>query len=62
MATEVQIYAMRRRFRHQFWRVYQQDFKYLLRDAVEGTREVITAVIMWIVQANEPDGVTIMRH
>src|SRR5215469_11563991 len=62
MATEVQIYAMRRRFRHQFWRVYQQDFKYLLRDAMEGTREVITAVIMWIVQANEPDGVTIMCH
>ena len=35
MATEIEIYAMRRRFCHQLWRVHQQDFKHLLRDAME---------------------------
>ena len=60
MATEVEIDAMRRRFCHQFWRVHQQDFKHLLRDAMEGAWEVITAVIMRVVQADEPDGVTTM--
>jgi hypothetical protein len=60
MATEVEIYAMRRRFCRQFWRVYQQDFKYLRRDAMEGAWEVITTVIMRVVQADEPDGVTTM--
>jgi hypothetical protein len=58
MATEVEIDAMRRRFCHQLWRVHQQDFKYLLRDAMESAWEIITAVIMRVVQANKPDGVT----
>src|SRR4029450_9895099 len=49
---------MRRRLCHQLWRVHQQDFKHLLRDAMESAWEVITAVIMRVVQANEPDGVT----
>jgi hypothetical protein len=60
MTTEVEIYAMRLRFCYQLWRVHQQDFKYLLRDATESAWEVITAVIMRIVQADEPDGVTTM--
>jgi len=60
MATEVEIYAMRRRFWYQLWRVHQQDFKHLLRDTMESAWEVITAVIMRVVQANEPDGVTTM--
>jgi len=60
MATEVQIYAMRLRLCHQLRRVHQQDFKHLLRDAMESAWEVITAVIMRVVQANEPDGVTTM--
>jgi hypothetical protein len=60
MATEVQIYAMRLRLCHQLRRVHQQDFKHLLRDAMESAWEVITAVIMRVVEANEPDGVTTM--
>jgi hypothetical protein len=60
MATEVEIYAMRLRLCCQLWRVHQQDFKHLLRDALESAWEVITAVIMRVVQANEPDGVTTM--
>src|SRR5262245_16317455 len=60
MATEVEIDAMRLRFYHQLWRVHQQDFKHFLRDAMESAWEVITAVIMWVVQADKPDGVTTM--
>jgi len=40
--------------------VYKQDFKRLLRHALQGAWEVITAVIMRVVEANEPDGVTTM--
>jgi hypothetical protein len=42
--------------------MHQQDFKYLLRDAMESAWEVVTAVIMWIVQADEPDGVATMMN
>src|SRR5262245_19328255 len=62
MATEVEIYAMRRRFCHQLWRVHQQDFKHLRRDVIESAWEIITAVIMRVVQADEPDGVTTMTE
>src|SRR5919204_4018535 len=44
MATEVEIYALRRRFCHQLWRVYQQDFKHRLRDALESACKVITTI------------------
>src|SRR5689334_7546660 len=60
MATEVEIDALRRRFCYQLWRVHQQDFKHPLRDALESAWKVITAVIMRVVQANEPDGVATM--
>src|SRR5262249_35611603 len=60
MATEVEIDATRLRLYYQLWRVHQQDFKHLLRDAMESAWEVITAIVMRIVQANEPDGVTPM--
>jgi hypothetical protein len=60
MATEVEIYAMRRCFCHQLRRVHQQDFKHLRRDPMESAWEVIAAVIMRVVQANEPDGVATM--
>jgi hypothetical protein len=60
MATEVEIDAVHLRLCCQLWRVHQQDFKHLLWDALESAWEVITAVIMRVVQANEPDGVTTM--
>src|SRR4051794_39287805 len=60
MATEVEIYAMRLRLCHQLWCVHQQDFKHLLRDAMESAWEIITAVVMRVVQTDEPDGVTTM--
>src|SRR5712691_11703062 len=62
MATEVEIYALRLRLCYQLLRVYQQDFKHLLRDAMEGAWKVITAVIMRVDQANEPEGVTTMTN
>src|SRR5262247_3723330 len=62
MATEVKVYAMRRRFCRQFRRVHQQDFKHLRRDAMEGAWEIITTIIMRVIQAYEPDGVTAMTE
>src|SRR5262245_52210728 len=62
MTTEVEVYSMRRRVCYQLWRVHEQDFKHLLGDTTQGPGEVIAAVIMRVVQAREPDGVSTMLY
>src|SRR5262250_271162 len=57
VATQIEVDATRFSFCQHLRGVYEQHLKRLLGYATQGPWEVITAVIMWVVQPHKPDGV-----
>src|SRR5712691_4704665 len=62
VATQIEVYATRLSFCQHLWCVHEQHLKRPLGHATQGPWEVITAVIMGVVQTNKPDGVATMAQ
>src|SRR5262249_19789507 len=62
VAAQVEVYPTRLSFCQQLRGVYEQYLKRLLGHATQGPWEVITAVIMGVVQTHKPDSVATLAQ
>jgi hypothetical protein len=62
MTTQIEINTRPCSLLNDLWRVYQQDLKGFRGDVRQGSRQIITAIVMRVIHPNHPDALSPTPH